>query len=229
MLITPDDLVFIASKHNRCGVAATFVWFSHLPQFLPLFTLSRFALSNLWTWYPLLSINSAKTQISPLGSKIRKWVISRGAEKKVNQFQAGNLDWFVSSTKLGFCSFTWPAGRINLPLMRVFVANWARLPPCPSCPRLLASRAQHMKCLFDESRSHSCQSSRAVLTGQSWCLLIERLDLAELDLVQKIAATRESGRKLRDGRERWRLVLKLVRSYRLLLWWHLWLLRDFRE
>ena len=74
--------------------------------------------------------------------------------------------------------------------------------PCPSCPRLLASRAQHMKCLFDESRSHSCQSSRAVLTGQSWCLLIERLDLAELDLVQKIAATGESGRKLWDGRER---------------------------
>ena len=134
VLITPDDLVFIASKHNRCGVAATFVWFSHLPQFLPLFTLSRFALSNLWTWYPLLSINSAKTQISPLGSKIRKWVISRGAEKKVNQFQAGNLDWFVSSTKLGFCSFTWPAGRINLPLMRVFVANWARLPLAQVAP-----------------------------------------------------------------------------------------------
>ena len=119
---------------------------------------------------------------SPPSRESLKWVISRGAEKKVNQFQAGNLDWFVSSTKVGFCSFTWPAGRINLPLMRVFVANWARLPPCPSCPRLLASRAQHMKCLFDESRSHSCQSSRAVLTGQSWCLLIERLDLAELDL-----------------------------------------------
>ena len=229
VLITPDDLVFIASKHNRCGVAATFVWFSHLPQFLPFFTLSRFALSNLWTWYPLLSIKICQPPNSPPSSKSRKWVISRGAEKKVNQFQAGNLDWFVSSTKLGFCSFTWPAGRINLPLMRVFVANWARLPPCPSCPRLLASRAQHMKCLFDESRSHSCQSSRAVLTGQSWCLLIERLDLAELDLVQKIAATGESGRKLRDGGERWRLVLKLVRSYRLLPWWHLWLLRDFRE
>ena len=168
--------------------------------------------------------------ISPPSSESLKWVISRGAEKK-GKSVPGWKSRLVCEQQKTWILFIYMAGRpYQFASDEGICCKLGTIAPCLSCPRLLASRAQHMKCLFDESRSHSCQSSRAVLTGQSWCLLIERLDLAELDLVQKIAATRESGRKLRDGhRQRWRLVLKLVRSYRLLLWWHLWLLRDFRE
>ena len=74
-------------------------------------------------------------------------------------------------------------GRINLPLMRVFVANWPRLPLAGAggtWPGI-----QHMKCLFDESCSRTANLPArvfAVLTSRSWCLLIEWFDLAELDL-----------------------------------------------
>ena len=68
----------------------------------------------------------------------------------------------------------------------------------------------------------------AVLTSQSWCLLIEWFDLAELDLeMYKKISARESWLKTLEMKLI--LALKLVCKLPSPLRWHLWLLRDFWE
>ena len=76
--------------HNRCVpvlVGATFVWFSHLCQFPPVFLPTDSTIPSLWTPFPLLSQSSPLLlPPSPLAAKIlNKSLKLRG--KKVNQFR----------------------------------------------------------------------------------------------------------------------------------------------
>ena len=75
-------------------------------------------------------------------------------------------------------------GRINLPLMRVFVANWPRL-PLAAAGGTLAEHPTHemsLRRILLAAVPIFQPPVFPVLTSRSWCLLIEWFDLAELDL-----------------------------------------------
>ena len=232
MLITPDDLVFIAGWYNRCEATArcniclilppsssssvftsfhnrvhpkaVFVWFSVWPYSLS-------AVNLLPCAEPICQI--------PPGCKNPKWVIRVVAMpgKKVNQFQPWKVGWLVCERgKVGFCSFT--CRPYQFASDEGICCKLATIAPC-WCRGLLAEHPTHEMSLrrILPATLPIFQPPCFRCFDQSVMMFVNRMvrprGIGSSQNVQKIAAAGESCLKT-PASWRWRLivVLKLVRA-----------------